>query len=260
MKQNRRNFLKHASASTIGIAFPYALLHAEANNCDYYEIIKNPDKCWVPSDKKEASQLGFVCSFNPEEIRQKMDIISGRRRCPSARIAYRDYGSGVDKLMRQLIHYLGQNQNRFVLSENLGTNNAMAYACRKNSGEIVKAVEWDPRFLNYKARESGTPVGAVAILAHEIAHHVNGDTDQDHDLGSVTRKEQELHADYWAGVTLAKIGYRENETVAVFATLGSGGNTHPPAQLRVRAARAGWWSHAKGGGAWNNIRRGFGFR
>lgn len=206
-----------------------------------------PDEDSYDLDDHSAGRSGFLCSFNPrtrEPERFFDEFFDRHPPCPTE--AWGVYFTGDKKeRLRQLIEARSLRMDRFIAAENPVNiqapwrNNAIAFACRDGSGEIKKAIVWDVDFLRRLDRQAGTEWASVAVLAHEIAHHVNSDTVQDR-IPAPERREQELHADKWAGFALAQLGVGRDEAVAVFRLLGDGGETHPPARQRVEWAGSGW--------------------
>lgn len=213
-------------------------------------------------DDHGSGASGFLCSFNPH-TREPENYFGGlfNRHPPCPTEAWGAYFTGDKKQrLRELIEERGLRMDRFIAAENPVNvqapwrNNAMAFACRDGSGEIKKAIVWDVDFLRRLDSQAGTEWASVAVLGHEIAHHVNSDTVQDR-IPAPKRREQELHADKWAGFALAQLGVSRDDAVAVFGLLGDGGDTHPPARERVEWAREGWDAAASSGGRRPNPRR-----
>lgn len=78
---------------------------------------------------------------------------------------------------------------------------------------------------------------ATALLAHEIAHHLNGHTLDD----GGSRPPTELEADSFAGYVIGKMGGDLDAAQSLFRTLPSAGSeTHPPQSARLEAVTVGW--------------------
>ena len=202
---------------------------------------------------RAPSGSGFLCSFNPraqEAERFFGGLFDRHGPCPSEGWGAYFTGDRKERLDR-LIEARGLRPDRFIAAENpvniQVSNNAMAFTCRDRNGTIKKAIVWDVAFMERLDRQAGSEWASVAVLGHEIAHHANSDTVQDN-IPAPERREQELHADKWAGFALAQLGVDRDEAVAVFGLLGNGGNTHPPARQRVRWAGEGWDAGAAAGG------------
>ena len=167
---------------------------------------------------------------------------SGRPICPSGGTNFGNYFSGNRrKALETLIKQAGIRRDRIVAMEKPGFRNAAAVLCEAGDGEIKRLVIWDPQFMSDLDRKAGTKWASVAVLAHEIAHHLNLDTGQN--PGAIPpheRRQQELYADRYAGAKLRVLGASRREAIAVFRQMGDGGTSHPPWQRRVAAAGQGW--------------------
>ncbi len=79
----------------------------------------------------------------------------------------------------------------------------------------------------------------VAIMAHEIAHHLNGDTTGTH--GAVHDHEEELAADYFAGFVVARLGGTLDQALSMTDILSErASKTHPARADRRVAVTEGW--------------------
>ncbi|MEL6688364.1 MAG: hypothetical protein AAFP97_12190 [Pseudomonadota bacterium] len=77
----------------------------------------------------------------------------------------------------------------------------------------------------------------IAILAHEIAHHINGDTA----LHKADSHAKELTADFYAGMIVRRLGGTRENALAVTKMLSEeGSETHPPRKDRENAFGSGW--------------------
>ena len=188
----------------------------------------------------------FVCTFDylsPAQIPSLMGMgPHGKPMCPSSPSNYGSYFSGDrQEALERLIEQAGVRQDRIVTMEKAGLQNAVAMLCEDYDGEVKQLVVWDPHFLGELDRKAGTNWASVAVLAHELAHHLNNDTGQNPGrIPPHERREQELYADRYAGQKLRAFGVSKDNAVAVFHHLGAGGDTHPSADERVVMAGEGW--------------------
>ena len=188
----------------------------------------------------------FVCTFDlarqAHALNQLETMPSGKIRCPQGGSNYGNYFSGNRRqALEELIKEAGVRQDRIIAMEVHNFQNAAAVLCEEGDGEIKQLVMWDPDFLAKLDREAGTEWASVAVLAHELAHHLNNDTGQNPGrIPPHERRQQELYADRYAGQKLRQFGASKQEAVAVFHEMGEGGDTHPPSRQRVRAAGEGW--------------------
>ena len=168
----------------------------------------------------------YLCSFNTRILLE--NIMTGLPACPRS-----DWNDQYGQILRQAIDYLHHRPDHYVVGPKPGSQNATAYFCGVG-GHRKKAIDWDPQFLWQLSQQAGTSNAAIAILLHELGHHVNSD------ISIQTGPDRELWADSFAGFHLARVNVPQNEAVAVFYLMGSGGATHPPSEQRVAAAAAGW--------------------
>ncbi|HLU39965.1 MAG TPA: M48 family metalloprotease [Planctomycetota bacterium] len=138
----------------------------------------------------------------------------------------------------------GLQPNFKVLSGDVA--NASAFL---HEGErvIVYSKEW----LRKLSESVQTKWAMYAVLAHEIGHHLNGDTlprAGDYRSRPAARNhEQELHADYFAGFVLGKLGATLEEcTAAVRAYGGPASHSHPAKERRIEEHERGWHQGRQG--------------
>jgi len=101
---------------------------------------------------------------------------------------------------------------------------------------------YNPKFI------AGFPEGSrefwlrVAILAHELGHHLEG-----HSLGvGGSRQALELQADQFSGFALARMGATlEQAQAAVRRASESGSPVYPPRSARLEAVAHGWKQYAE---------------
>lgn len=188
----------------------------------------------------------LLCAFDYLQAARALNNFrigrSGRPICPAGGTNYGSYFSGDRrKALEDLIKQAGVRRDRVVAVERPGFRNAAAVLCEAHDGEIKRLIIWDAQFLAELDRKAGTRWASVAVLAHEIAHHLNLDTGQNpRSIPPHERRQQELYADHYAGAKLRQLGATRREAVAVFHHMGAGGSSHPPSGQRVAAAGRGW--------------------
>lgn len=136
---------------------------------------------------------------------------------------------------------LGQLQTNYNICSTSGMSNAVAFI--NSSGN--KMIVYDSAFLDRMANVANEHHwGKVAILAHEIGHHVYRHTRGN---GRETLKQsrfKELEADTFAGLVLGHLGASLSNSQALMRVLGSNGDdsghTHPNKKKRVKAVTNGW--------------------
>lgn len=97
---------------------------------------------------------------------------------------------------------------------------------------------YDKSFVASVNNAVNTDWAGVSILAHEIGHHLNGHTLNDH--GST--HTEELEADEFSGFVLRKMGASLSDAQAAMYEISSehGSATHPKRTDRLKAIEAGW--------------------
>jgi hypothetical protein len=92
---------------------------------------------------------------------------------------------------------------------------AAARLCGQYSNE--RWIFFDQTYIDsIKPKGGKSDLPRYFVLAHEAAHHINGDTL----VGNTWSKDQELAADYSAAVWLARLGVTEEELLRTFDALG----------------------------------------
>jgi hypothetical protein len=92
-------------------------------------------------------------------------------------------------------------------------------------------------FLQTIEEKTQTPWAATSIMAHEIAHHLNGDL-----VSSGIRPEKELAADRFSGNVLFRMGASLQEAKAAMMAMPDQPATseYPPKSARIAAIINGW--------------------
>jgi hypothetical protein len=130
-------------------------------------------------------------------------------------------------------------EDRIVIRASAQTANAEA-AIEKNE----RLIFYNAEFMQEISVRTGNYWSMVAILAHEVGHHVRF-----HTMLPGREHEFELEADYQAGFILARMGARLEEAQAAFRTFPvEASRTHPARADRVQAVTLGWTDGASGAG------------
>ena len=125
---------------------------------------------------------------------------------------------------------------------NLKTNRFVILPC-DNIGNAMASVYQGFRYILYKESWMNKTDywGKMAILAHEVGHHINGHTLSGYSLQE--SRKVELEADDWAGYAMAKLGASLAQTLQITSRFQTGddtNSTHPNRAKRVAALTAGW--------------------
>lgn len=102
-----------------------------------------------------------------------------------------------------------------------------------------KYILYNPHFMeeiNYASKDKWA---TIALLAHEIGHHVKGHTSKKPKKG---RLQCELEADEFAGYVLRKLGatLEQAQIVMKFIARSKPSGTHPARKDRMEAIQKGW--------------------
>lgn len=113
-------------------------------------------------------------------------------------------------------------------------------------GNNRRYIYYNPAFMERITNKARTDWAALAIMAHEIGHHLlghrienEGATPQEEE---VIRHRQELAADKYSGFILRYMGASLRHAQSAVEAFGDDerSSTHPPMRERLDAIRAGW--------------------
>jgi hypothetical protein len=122
--------------------------------------------------------------------------------------------------------------------------NACAVIKCNDEGDCERFIFYNQEFMEKIKNESNTSYAELAILAHEIAHHLSGHTLKQ----TGNNYDMELEADKFSGFILFKLGATIEQTKSAFSTLPvSGSYTHPPKSARIAAISNGWYEAKRNG-------------
>jgi formylglycine-generating enzyme required for sulfatase activity len=157
-----------------------------------------------------------------------------------------DTDVSVERLVTQILEKYGA-KNRYVIVPCDRTSTAQATVDDKMRPYIL----YNPQFINSLKPLNFTTstVGGVgstnweklAILSHEIGHHINYHIINPHP--DATNRSMELEADETAGHILYKLGATLEDAQRVMyssAVSAEGSYTHPPRAQRLAAIEKGW--------------------
>tara|TARA_R110000796_G_scaffold87242_1_gene188410 strand:+ start:573 stop:1868 length:1296 start_codon:yes stop_codon:yes gene_type:complete len=164
--------------------------------------------------------------------------------------------SEAEDALDKILNTIGASKN-FVLTPCSEINNAAA-----TSYKGIRYILYDKEFMQ-SINSKTNNWSSLAILAHEIGHHINGHAlDITMYLGGVVEAEslanqrkQELQADEFAGFVLARLGADLNSALAfteIFLEKDDTYDTHPTKSKRVNAVRKGF-NKAGGDSTLSNI-------
>ena len=125
---------------------------------------------------------------------------------------------------------------------NLKTNRFVILPC-DNIGNAMAAVYEGFRYILYKESwlSQSNYWSKMAVLAHEVGHHINGHTLSGYSLSESRRVE--LEADDWAGYAMGVLGASLTQTLELTGRFSEGddtNSTHPNRAKRINALTTGW--------------------
>lgn len=149
--------------------------------------------------------------------------------------------SEAEAAVDRILKVVGLPRN-FVIEESYGVDNAESGV----DGNNRRYIYYNPAFMERIKDKARTDWAALAIMAHEIGHHLlghrieeDGRTPQEEEA---IHHRQELEADKYSGFILRYLGASLNEAQSAIRAYGDedGSPTHPPMKARLEAIRAGW--------------------
>jgi hypothetical protein len=126
-------------------------------------------------------------------------------------------------------------EDRIVFRASAETSNAEAFIEKNKDGKEERLIFYNAAFMQELRRETNY-WSMIAVLAHEIGHHVRWHTE-------VTGRnhEFELEADYQAGFILRRMGATLEQAQAAFRTFPIEATpTHPGRAQRLQIVTLGW--------------------
>ena len=152
--------------------------------------------------------------------------------------------SEAENALDKILNTIGASKN-FVLTPCSEINNAAA-----TSYKGIRYILYDKEFMQLINSRTNN-WSSLAILAHEVGHHINGHAlDITMYAGGVVeakslanKRKQELEADEFAGFVLARLGADLNNALSftnIFTDKDDTYSTHPSKSKRVNAVRKGF--------------------
>lgn len=154
----------------------------------------------------------------------------------------------AEDLLEKIMSLTGLPANFEIRAASI--DNACAVIKCDNSGNCDRYILYSQEFMEQIKDATNTHFSEIAVLAHEIAHHLSG-----HTLTSGGNNyDMELEADKFAGFMLYKLGASIEETKRSYSNLPSNGSkTHPPKTARIAAVTNGWFEAKRNGEQITNI-------
>jgi hypothetical protein len=137
----------------------------------------------------------------------------------------------AEQLVTEIMNAVGLKPD-FILKPANVTNIEAAVLKHK------RYIFYNPEFINWINKATNDKWAAIALLAHEIGHHLNGHTLKKRGNSQLP----ELEADEFAGFVLHKLGasLEQSQYVMYYIAKAQGSKTHPARAERMLAIKAGW--------------------
>jgi hypothetical protein len=144
------------------------------------------------------------------------------------------YNGTIQDQFAEIMHVIGLQPNFELKAANVKNIEAVI-SHRK------RYIYYNPAFINQVS--SLDHWGTLALLAHEIGHHLNGHTLKK----GGSSPELELEADQFAGFVLKKLGatLMEAQSVMTYIANEESSATHPGRASRTAAIERGWSNAAR---------------
>ncbi len=142
-----------------------------------------------------------------------------------------DSSREAQEVVENVLRQVGLSSNFTIKAANV--SNAQAYVSKGD-----RYILYSEQFMADIYHRTGDFWSQIAILAHEIGHHLNGHTLQT----DGSRPVLELEADKFSGFVLYKLGANLRQAQAAVTTLADeqGSATHPPKAARLEAIAVGF--------------------
>ena len=139
--------------------------------------------------------------------------------------------ASIDDMLKEILSATGLQSN-FELKEANVLNIEASVAHRK------MYILYNPAYITSLNTITKDKWAVMALLAHEIGHHLNGHTIR---KGGST-PDLELQADEFAGFILYKLGatLQQSQSVMHHIAKAKGTKTHPSRDSRLLAIKTGW--------------------
>jgi len=139
--------------------------------------------------------------------------------------------SAMEDMMKQVMNVIGS-------SENLELKEANVLNIEAKISHRKKYILYNAGFITNLNDATKDKWSVVALLAHEIGHHLNGHTMR----RGGSKPELELEADEFAGFILQRLGatLQQSQNVMYFIAKKKGSKTHPSRDARLLAIEKGW--------------------
>jgi len=137
----------------------------------------------------------------------------------------------AQEMLSEIMDVIGLTAN-FELREAKVPNIQASISHRK------RYILYNPDYINWINNATNDKWAAIALMAHEVGHHLNGHTIRK----SGSKPALELEADEFAGFVLHKLGasLEQAQEVMLYIAETVSSRTHPSRSSRMLAIQTGW--------------------
>ena len=208
------------------------LVLACCNGNDITTQVKNNQPTTASEDETKSKyefQVEDACGFDKSMVNETVYSFDSDREAESA--------------LKRVMRLTGLPANFEIRAASV-PNAAAVIKCDRNGNNCNRYILYNQEFMEKVKDETKTNYAELAILSHEIAHHLSGHTISN--TGS--SYDMELEADKFAGFMLYKMGASIGETKQSFSNLPiQGSSIHPPRSARIAAVTNGWYDAKRNG-------------
>ncbi len=216
------------------LAMPFAFYGCSDSEPKDVDPSHKTDSAIMPENKSNLpeSKYDFViensCGFDRAMIKEKVYSF--------------DSDTEADNALQRIMKLTGLPANFEIKASSV--DNACAVIKCDDEGNCDRYILYNQEFMEKIKDETSTNYTELAILAHEIAHHLSG-----HTLSSKGNSyDMELESDKFAGFMLYKLGATIEEAKRTYSSLSEAGSkTHPPRSARIAALTNGWYDAKRNG-------------
>jgi len=137
----------------------------------------------------------------------------------------------TQEILAEIMSVVGLTPN-FELKEAKVNNIEASISHRK------RYILYNPEYISWITNITKDKWAAIALVAHEVGHHLNGHTIRK----SGSKPKLELEADEFAGFVLYKLGasLEQSQEVMKYIAQAKASKTHPARNSRLLAIQKGW--------------------
>lgn len=160
----------------------------------------------------------------------QVNLTGTNKKVPDLTMADFNKPEDVQKIVIEIMNAVGLKPN-FILKPAKVTN--IEASVSKHQRYIL----YNPEFISWINNTCKDQWTAIALLAHEIGHHLNG-----HTLKRRGNNRLELEADEFAGFVLNKLGasLEQSQHIMNYIAKTQESETHPARADRMLAIKTGW--------------------